>query len=174
MEGMEKNNVFPTLFSVVEFQHILPLSLFFTNVVIFSTLGGNLSRSKKPHYCYVTSLKTYHGQCGDEGVNVCLLGGLHHFVHGGLPRVVAVPDVLGQGAVEQDGLLRDDTHAGSNPWNVEGLDVVIVHSLESSKVIYVISGSDDKQFCIFTVHKKCTSSKSGLKMFQKTCLMRLE
>ena len=79
------------------------------------------------------SFKTYHGQSSDEGVNIGLLGGLHHFVHGGLPRVVTVPDVLGQGAVEQDGLLRDDAHAGSNPGNVEGLDVVIVDSLELSK-----------------------------------------
>ena len=81
----------------------------------------------------MTSFKTYHGQSSDEGVNIGLLGGLHHFVHGGLPRVVTVPDVLGQGAVEQDGLLRDDAHAGSNPGNVEGLDVVIVDSLELSK-----------------------------------------
>ena len=36
----------------------------------------------------------------NEAVDVGLLGGVDDLLHGDLPRVVAVPDVLGDGAVE--------------------------------------------------------------------------
>ena len=40
-----------------------------------------------------------------EAVDVGLLGGVDDLLHGDVPRVVAVPDVLGDGAVEEGGLL---------------------------------------------------------------------
>ena len=62
-------------------------------------------------------------------MDVGSLGGLHHLVHGGLPAVVAVTDVLGQGGVEKDRLLRHDAHPRPDPRHVEGLDVVTVDVL---------------------------------------------
>ena len=41
-----------------------------------------------------------------EAVDVGLLGGVDDLLHGDPPRVVAVPDVLGDGAVEEGGLLQ--------------------------------------------------------------------
>ena len=70
-------------------------------------------------------------------MDVGLLGGLDYLVHGGLPGVVAVPDVVGQGRVEEDRLLRDDAHAGSNPWHVQRLDVVTVDVLKLKFFVFV-------------------------------------
>jgi hypothetical protein len=73
---------------------------------------------------------------------VGLFGGLHHLVHGGLSGVVAVPDVVGQGRVEEDRLLRDDSHAGPDPRDVQRFDVVAVDILKmenKTKTNYLLS-----------------------------------
>ena len=59
-------------------------------------------------------------------MNVCLPGRGHDVLHGDVLGVVPVGNVLRQGPVEQDWLLGDDTQLGSDPRNIESLDVVIV------------------------------------------------
>ena len=60
-------------------------------------------------------------------MDVCLAGALHHLLHADLPLVVPVADVLRDGGVEEDGLLRHDAEVGPDEGQVQVADVVGVH-----------------------------------------------
>ena len=76
-----------------------------------------------------------------EAVDVGLLGGVDDLLHGDLPRVVAVPDVLGDGAVEEGGLLRDDAQVGADEGQVQAADVL---SLEGERAaVQVVKPLDE-------------------------------
>ena len=54
-------------------------------------------------------------------MDVGCFGGAHNLLLGHDPAVVPVGDVLGNAAVEQDGLLRHDSELGSEPLDVQAL-----------------------------------------------------
>ena len=56
------------------------------------------------------------------------LGGLHHLLVRDLSEVGSVADVLGNGGIEEDGLLGDNPHLGPQPAEVE---VTKISSVES-------------------------------------------
>ena len=64
-------------------------------------------------------------------VDVGLLGGLLNLLLGHDPAVVPVGDVLGDAAVEQDGLLRHDAHLCSEPLDIQVLHFFSVNELKS-------------------------------------------
>lgn len=61
-----------------------------------------------------------------------LLGGGDDVVHADLPQVVAILDVLGDAAVEQDGLLGHDANLGAQEGHVDMSGVVAINQLQES------------------------------------------
>ena len=59
----------------------------------------------------------------DKVVYVGVLGGVYDLVHWGRSRVVSVRDVLEDGRVKEDGLLRYETELRTHPFGVEWRDV---------------------------------------------------
>lgn len=80
-------------------------------------------------------------------MDVGLLGGGDDLVLPHDPGVVAVGDVLGDGAVEEHWLLRHKTQLSPHPADVQGLDVSTVDVLRDTQ-----RETDDKEvkiICIF-------------------------
>ena len=67
----------------------------------------------------VHNTTTYERQRGDEVVDVGFLGGVDHLVHGRRPRVVSVGDVVVDGRVKEDRLLRDESQLRAHPLDIE-------------------------------------------------------
>ena len=63
-------------------------------------------------------------------MNISLLCSFDNLVHGDVAHVVAVLDVVRQGAVEKDRLLGDDTQLTSYPGHVQALNIMIVNRLK--------------------------------------------
>ena len=71
-------------------------------------------------------MRAHLGQGRHEGVDVGLPGGRYDLLHAGLCRIVPVPDVLPNGSVEEDRLLRHDADLGPDMGKVELLDVMVL------------------------------------------------
>ena len=67
------------------------------------------------------------GEAGDEAVDVGPPGRLHHLLHAHLPLVVPVLDVVRDGSVKQDWLLRHETKLGSEPGQIESLNILLLN-----------------------------------------------
>ena len=67
----------------------------------------------------VYSTTTYERQRGGEVVDVGFLGDVDHLVHGRRPRVVSVGDVVVDGRVKEDRLLRDESQLRAHPLDIE-------------------------------------------------------
>lgn len=67
------------------------------------------------------------------------LGGRDDLIHADFPGVVAVLDVLGDAAVEQDGLLGHDANLGSQEGHVDTGRVVAINQLQE-EIDLTISG----------------------------------
>ena len=94
------------------------------DVGVVPKVGGDESThlselSQKLTDCVVPLRQPRH-----EAVDVGLLGGVDDLLHGDLPRVVAILNVLGDGAVEEGGLLRDDAQVGADEGQVQAADVL--------------------------------------------------
>lgn len=61
----------------------------------------------------------YRRQRHDKVVQLGLPRGRHHLIHADLPHVVAVLDVLGDAAVEQNRLLGHDADLGAQEGDVD-------------------------------------------------------
>ena len=74
---------------------------------------------EKNSYLDIHSTTTYERQRGDEVVDVGFLGDVDHLVHGRRPRVVSVGDVVVDGRVKEDRLLRDESQLRAHPLDIK-------------------------------------------------------
>ena len=69
-------------------------------------------------------------------MDVGLFGRVDDLLHGDVTAVVAVPDVVGQAAVEQDRLLRNDAQIQPHQGHVQGLDILVLQQLK----VHILGG----------------------------------
>lgn len=72
----------------------------------------------------------YLGKGHDKSVKLGLLSSWDDLIHGDVPRVIAVLDVLRDAAVEQDGLLGHDANLGAQEGHIDTSRVVAINQLQ--------------------------------------------
>lgn len=77
---------------------------------------------------------TYSWQRGDKVVDVGILGSCNDLLHTDISGVITVSDVIGDGAIKQDWLLRHQPDLRSQPLNVEGGQATLVKRLNENNI----------------------------------------
>ena len=111
--------------------------------------------------------RTHQGQRLDKRVDVGHAGGSNHLVHANLPTVVTVLDVLADAAVKQHWFLRDKSHLGAQPLNVQLAQVSTINHLTTHPITYSYSNAQ-------SLHSKYTMGDLAfpLKLQFKTKVFR--
>ena len=86
--------------------------------------------------CCITTTDYYLRQGDNEVVDVGLSGSVCDLIHGNLSTVVPIRDVLGDAAIEQDGLLGHEADLRAQPRQVVVTQSMSIQQLQVNVVQY--------------------------------------